>query len=310
MTPRCKKLAPIFSVPRQAKTSDVGTAEYLFKTALQTVAGHFKKEHGGMDLNAARCLLAMQRAPEVRDVMLEYTTDPKIVEIIEWFYECSKPLYQVGLLFKSQRKMTKDRCDKLREETALFTAHILRMCPKKNPVYHKLHQLLFHTIHFADDDGICGHARCEGMENAHCTMNALRSVLNTIPTTEIRVKKIAHRMQIFLIDEVQKRRQKIKDATKNSGARGRYNIDRKFKYQENLEDITNYDITCSLKIGKDEEDLELVEIDDGMLIPKAFHETYKFYAKNEARSSTIEVIENSTKFGTKAKKAARFMDNN
>ena len=291
----------------------VGTTKgaYLFKTILQTVAGHFKKEHGGMKLNAARCLLAMQRRDVINKVMndaykTQGETQANMLHIIDWWYQCSRHLYEIGLLLKSQKKMTTSRCDKLRREAAFFLAHYLRMTPKKNPTYYKLHVFLFHLIDHAEKTGICGHARCEGFENTHYLMNVLRAVMKTIPSTSQRVQKLAHRTQIFLIHEVEKRRRIIAEKKKKPGERGLYNVERKFKYQEDINDMTSEANKLLFKIS-DQEIIEVVEIEDSMLLPVEFLDTYYHYAKNKANPSNLEAIEESEELGNKVKREARFM---
>ncbi len=269
-----------------------------------------------MKLNAGRCLLAAERRDVIKKVLFDaYNGNNEICKtvrgIVDWFFQCCEHLYDIGLLLKSTKKMSGERLDSLKHHVAFFFAHFVHMTSKENPSYHKMHVLLFHLIPFAEETGICGHARTEGFENTHFHMAAVKNVMKPIASTKVRIRTIALRTQTFLIQEVENRRKLIEENTPKYEPRGRrYSTDgygKNLKYHEDIDDTSDEIVNNIVKHCFDGEEMDFFAADSGTLIPLTFWDAYQCFAKNKVLPEVTKVIFESDEFGSKAKRDSQFM---
>jgi hypothetical protein len=156
---------------KRKKLETLHQAEFLFIQAVRTNAGEFNKQHGTMELMAARGMLALERQDNIYDIAFQaYPDNPvwheKVKDILEWWRDCAKHLYEMGLLMKSQEKMTP-------EQLLLLKKHLVFFVTKCNKT------------------GMGGRASTEGFENKHHFMALLKVAMKPVMKTDVRVAKLS-----------------------------------------------------------------------------------------------------------------------
>ena len=174
------------------KLERLDQAEYLFLQAIRTKAGKFNKMHGSMELTAARGMLAVERRQPVYDITCQaYAgTDPdlknlKVKEVMDWWLELAGILYKMGLLMKSQKKMTEDRIKLLEVWVVKYAVLWQKKVTYKNPVFWKMHIMECCFVNFVIVTGMSGRSLAEGMENKHFQMAKLKAMMAPIVKTDV-----------------------------------------------------------------------------------------------------------------------------
>ena len=285
---------------------ELNEAEYLFKQAVRTYAGQFLVQHGPVELTCIRGMLALERRQDIaRAVSAAYAeTDQEanheVKKIMDWFLEIAEHLYEMGLLMKSQQKMTEERIKKLELHIAnylkLWYAKFEELGLKKSPLFWKLHVLLCCFVQFCRKYGIGGRASTEGFENVHFWLNKLRALMAPVVNTRQRVSKISQRNQMFLHSGLQRKLKKVKNATKNLGKkRGPYKTS---KLAKNQEDIV---------VGDTSDDVQIVNVPgfsltgEGDLLPESVIDLENLLQSQKVPASFYSYFSNNDDLGGKAK---------
>jgi hypothetical protein len=135
-----------------------------------------------------------------------FSDDPdsntKMREIMSWWLKIAEYLHEIGLLMKSQQKMTPARVHSLKKCLVLYVLKYGERVKEKNSIFWKVHVSLCCFVNFCEKTGMGGRSSAEGMENKHFLMALIKAMMKPIVNTGIRVAKIAQRQQIFLIPKV------------------------------------------------------------------------------------------------------------
>ena len=282
--------------------------EYIFIQCIQTFAGDFAKQHGGLDLTARRSIKSLESRENIHKIASRaYKDNPfrqkKMILILDWWRECAFHLLEVCELTNSQQKMTKERLNQLKISTVWFLAHWRRMAPKENDIYWKLHALLCSLFDFCEHTGMCGLAAAQGFENNHFEMNKLAELLSRIAHDGRRVTKLQHRQQTFLMSGVNERIRSIENSKKKFGARrkrGQESV--ATKVLENIEDLDTGDDLYSCEEFPE----GLLIVEQGGLLQTEFAEIYMYLKKKRVPESFLVALEDETELGSKAVQDFKF----
>jgi hypothetical protein len=113
-----------------------------------------------------------------------------------------------------------------------------------------------------------GKGDAQGFENKHHQMNGVKAVLAPMVKTGERVAKLSQRQQIFLSHEMSEKMDLVEDKTERRGKRQSYKI--KGKSTCALENVN------TLESNETE---ELIELENGGLLPERMSAFYNFYYK-------------------------------
>jgi hypothetical protein len=265
-----KEFKDIVQVKEDAKTSrknleKMNEGLFLFMQSVRTQAGNFNKQHGSMELTASRSLTAMEKRQKIHDTASEaFSGDtPELnVEmraIMKWWLEVAASLYEIGMLMKSQEKMTPERLYLLKKYLVLYVLKYRERVTWKNSIFWKVHVSLCCFINFCEKSGMGGRASAEGFENKHYLMGIIKAMMKPIVNTGIRVAKQVQRQQIFLIPNAAKKLNMVESQAIRTGKRGPYNNRGNATKEKEV-----------IEILEDEDDEE-----DGSEIPDDFFVAYK-----------------------------------
>jgi tetratricopeptide (TPR) repeat protein len=301
-----KEFTTVLAAAKKAtKLERLDQAEYLFLQAIRTKAGKFNKQHGSMELTAARGMLALEHRKAIYDVACQAyeLTDQKrnleVRAILDWWLEIAGYLFRMGELMKSQKKMTKTRLEELELLVVNFAVCWRKEITYKNPVFWKLHIMECCLMNFIRVTGMSGRMSAEGMENKHFHMAVWKRLMAPIVKTEIRVAKLSQRQQIHLLPGLWKKFETIENRTVRTGKRGTYT-------NKGLSTRNKEDIVVDL-VADDDADVPdgYFELENSGILPNEFAELYNFYKRRLMPKEWCQPFESSEELGSKAKREAR-----
>ena len=194
--------------------------------------------------------------------------------MMDWALDLCRIGYKLGLIYKSQEKITFERCEELKTNGVLYVCHWVRKRGKANPIYLKLHMELCALIPFASDKGMCGHFRLEAFEGSHAQNNQLKRCLSSIVQTKVRTRLMLQRRQTHTIQEVSDKLQKMEG--KKKGARENpYQKKGMKKYEEDMIDVSIDEEEIVIPLGGiPNRNIVAFEMDYESLLPKKFEDIY------------------------------------
>jgi hypothetical protein len=299
-----KEFMTVLEENKKTKLEKLDQAEYLFLQAIRTKAGKFNKQHGSMELTAARGMLALERRKGIYDVASQAyarTDQERNVEvkgILDWWLEVAGYLFRMGELMKSQKKMTETRIEELQLLVVKFAVCWRKQITYKNPVFWKLHILECCFMNFVRVTGMSGRISAEGMENKHYHMAVWKRLMAPIVKTYIRVAKLSQRQQIHLLSGLWKKFETIENRTVRTGKRGPYR-------NRGVSTRNKEDIVVDL-VDDDDDDDDVpeghFELENGGVLPNEFAEIYNFYKRRLMPKEWRYPFESNEELGSKAKR--------
>ena len=128
---------------------------------------------------------------------------------MNWWLAQVNNLFEMGLLMKSQDKMTDDRIKKLKYHTVKYGVRWRQNITYKKSVFWKMHVLECAFVKFTLKTQMSGRGSSEGFENKHYEMAALKRLLAPMVNTEERVNKLSQRQQISLLPGLEGKFEKL-----------------------------------------------------------------------------------------------------
>jgi hypothetical protein len=235
---------------------------FLSMQSVRTQAGNFNKQHGSIELTASHSLTAMEKHQAIFDTASEAFSDTpnlnaKMKDIMASWLEIAGYLYEIGLLMKSQEKMTLERVHSLKKYLVLYALKYGQRVTGKNSIFWKVHVSLCCFVNFCEKTGMGGRLSAESFENKHYLMGLIKGMMKSIVNTGIRVAKQIQRQQMFLIPNVSQKLNMVEREAVRTGKRGSY---------KNQGDATKAKEVIEILEEGDEEDLSEVP-DDFLLSP-------------------------------------------
>ena len=284
------------------KLNKLNQASYLFRKAMRNEAGHFNKQHGGLELTGRRGMKMLEGRKRIKEIVSQAydgrdeAAKTQVRDLMTWWGKCANHAYEFGPILKSQKKGEGERLYQLKKHFAQFLGLWYEKATDKNPQYYKLHSLMCITIPFAKRTGMAGRPSAEAFENKHHWMNILKALLSPLPHTGLRVRKLSQRQQVYLLPGISERKDKIAKKSVRLGERGEYKT--KGTQFQQTENIDKYDPDGEHDMIPDEEGF--IEIDE-CLIHKDVIDMYLFYTGGKVPDVFSSPIDNREDLGTKVK---------
>lgn len=291
----------------------MGESEFVFMQGIRSQAGKFNKQHGGMELTGGRCLLLLERRDAIVRLMKNtYPSDEDkrndVVEAVEGFWlKAAEHLYNLGMLMKSQKKMTATILKDFEHHMVQFLIIWLKYANefKGNPIFWKLHNLFCSIKDFANSYEMIGRVSAEGFENKHVFMRIQKETMRSVISTKHRVENISFRQQISVLHPgVVKKNIIIQKATQQRKKRGSHkNKGQRKRQGENISEIVDE------VIDENQEDVPdgFFRTESDGLLPNEVSDMYNYLLRAMTPSNFYDPFDKDPELGSKEKGDARFL---
>lgn len=278
-----------------------GEAEFVYNRAIEIIASvRYRPEHTGFELSNADGIKVLKSINEICAVVAEcYADEPakraKVKLVLERLKAVAVPLLPLCLALKSQKKITLDKQELIRQHQCSVWAAWRVHFPTKS-VFLKMHHMVCAVPRFINKYHMYYRIGEEGFEGVHPVMEKVKGNLKSIVNTEARIQTMYRRFQVSLASGVEAGKKELDDNIK-TGPRGRYAKVMATRKEE------------SLSFKKDvlwEEPAGYVHLVGGEVMKKEWMEVYSFVQSGIVPASWWNAFEKDETLGDLAKEKVKY----